>query len=129
MHYIEVNSMRRVTSPSSIEKTVGELIDRLTGEIETSIDSRARALISAWSSNGVHTKTSRLTVSAPAAARPYVATEARPLIPLPRAERDFRVSYLRALLAQAPNRREAAKRAGVPYRTLCDMVRKLRIEA
>jgi molybdenum-dependent DNA-binding transcriptional regulator ModE len=50
-------------------------------------------------------------------------------MPLPRAEREFRVAYLRTLLAEVPNRREAARRAGVPYRTLCDMVRKLRIEA
>jgi len=62
-------------------------------------------------------------------ARAALPLRGQPLVPLPRAERDFRVSYLRALLAEAPNRREAARRAGVPYRTLCDMVRKLRIDA
>jgi DNA-binding NtrC family response regulator len=42
-------------------------------------------------------------------------------------ERRYRETYLRTLLAETGNRREAARRAGVPYTTLCDMMRKLDI--
>jgi hypothetical protein len=49
-------------------------------------------------------------------------------LPLPEAERSFRESYLRALLAQASNARIAAERAGVPYTTLCSMLKKMGLE-
>lgn len=55
-----------------------------------------------------------------AAAEPLPACE-----PLPHAEQAFRTHYLRALLAHAPSRHEAARRAGVPYTTLVSMLKKL----
>ncbi|HWA09876.1 MAG TPA: hypothetical protein VG838_10535 [Opitutaceae bacterium] len=48
-------------------------------------------------------------------------------LPLPTAEMRFRESYIRALLTQSGSRQEAARRAGVPYRTMCEMIRKLGI--
>jgi DNA-binding NtrC family response regulator len=42
-------------------------------------------------------------------------------------ERRYRETYVRTLLAETGNRRETARRAGVPYTTLCDMMRKLGI--
>jgi DNA-binding NarL/FixJ family response regulator len=50
-------------------------------------------------------------------------------LPLPTAEMQFRESYIRYLLAQSGGRLEAARRAGVPYRTMCEMIRKLGISA
>jgi DNA-binding NtrC family response regulator len=50
-------------------------------------------------------------------------------LPLPTAEMQFRESYIRYLLAQSGGRQEAARRAGVPYRTMCEMIRKLGISA
>jgi DNA-binding NarL/FixJ family response regulator len=50
-------------------------------------------------------------------------------IPLPTAEMQFRESYIRHLLTQSGGRQEAARRAGVPYRTMCEMIRKLGITA
>jgi DNA-binding NarL/FixJ family response regulator len=50
-------------------------------------------------------------------------------IPLPTAEMQFRESYIRHLLTQSGGRQEAARRAGVPYRTMCEMIRKLGISA
>lgn len=47
--------------------------------------------------------------------------------PLPTAEMRFRESYIRCLLTQSGSRQEAARRAGVPYRTMCEMIRKLGI--
>ena len=49
--------------------------------------------------------------------------------PLPTAEMQFRECYIRYLLAQSGSRQEAARRAGVPYRTMCEMIRKLGIGA
>ena len=49
-------------------------------------------------------------------------------ITLPEAERRYRETYIRSLLAETGNRREAARRAGVPYTTLCEIIRKLGIE-
>ena len=46
---------------------------------------------------------------------------------LPEAERRYRETYIRSLLAETGNRREAARRAGVPYTTLCEIIRKLGI--
>ena len=46
-------------------------------------------------------------------------------LPLPTAEMQFRESYIRFLLGESGSRQEAAKRAGVPYRTMCEMIRKL----
>jgi len=54
-------------------------------------------------------------------------TEAPLRMPLPTAEMQFCESYIRFLLAQSGSRQEAAKRAGVPYRTMCEMIRKLGI--
>lgn len=48
-----------------------------------------------------------------------------PTIALPEAERQFRESYLRQLLSESPNAKRAAERAGVPYTTLCSMIKKL----
>jgi len=50
-----------------------------------------------------------------------------PRLPLPTAEMRFRESYIRCLLTQSGSRQEAARRAGVPYRTMCEMIRKLGI--
>jgi DNA-binding NarL/FixJ family response regulator len=47
--------------------------------------------------------------------------------PLPTAEMQFRESYIRFLLTESGSRQEAARRAGVPYRTMCEMIRKLGI--
>lgn len=49
--------------------------------------------------------------------------------PLPAAEMQFRETYIRYLLSQSGSRQEAARRAGVPYRTMCEMIRKLGIAA
>jgi len=46
---------------------------------------------------------------------------------LHRAETDFRETFLRALLLENGSRRGAAKAAGVPYRSFCEMLRKLGI--
>ena len=43
------------------------------------------------------------------------------------AETHFRETFLRALLAEYGSRRLAAAAAGVPYRSFCEMLRKLRI--
>jgi PleD family two-component response regulator len=48
-------------------------------------------------------------------------------LPLPVAERRYREAYLRACMARARGRRAAAKLAGVPYTSLCVMLRKLDI--
>ena len=48
--------------------------------------------------------------------------------PLPLAETRFREAYLSALLATSGSRAELAKRAGVPYRTMCKMLQKLDIK-
>jgi hypothetical protein len=50
---------------------------------------------------------------------------AAPALALPEAERQFRESYLRRLLSESPNAKKAAQRAGVPYTTLCSMMKKL----
>jgi len=49
-------------------------------------------------------------------------------LPLAVAERRYREAYLRAKLAQACGRREAAALAGIPYTTFCVMLRKLGIQ-
>jgi hypothetical protein len=46
---------------------------------------------------------------------------------LPEAERRFREAYLRRLLSETSNTKRAAQRAGVPYTTLCSMLKKLGI--
>jgi hypothetical protein len=48
--------------------------------------------------------------------------------PLPAAEQRFREAYLRSLLDRGRDRETVARLAGVPYRTLCQMIRKLNIE-
>ena len=48
-------------------------------------------------------------------------------VALPEAERRYRELYVRSLLAETGNRREAARRAGVPYTTFCEIIRKLGI--
>jgi len=48
-------------------------------------------------------------------------------LPLSVAERRYRETFLRAKLAMAGGRREAARLAGVPYTTFCVMLRKLGI--
>ena len=54
-------------------------------------------------------------------------TEGPSRLPLPTAEMQFRESYIRFLLGESGSRQEAARRAGVPYRTMCEMIRKLGI--
>jgi hypothetical protein len=49
-------------------------------------------------------------------------------LPLARAEQLFREAYLRRLLAPGATREAVAQAAGVPYRTLCQMIRKLGID-
>jgi hypothetical protein len=46
---------------------------------------------------------------------------------LARAEMLFRESYIRRVLAETGSRRKAAQAAGVPYRTFCDIIKKLDI--
>jgi DNA-binding NarL/FixJ family response regulator len=58
-----------------------------------------------------------------------LSTERSNALPLPTAEMQFRESYIRYLLAESGSRQEAARRAGVPYRTMCEMIRKLDISA
>jgi hypothetical protein len=41
------------------------------------------------------------------------------------AEQSFRTAYLQLLLATSRTRREAAEKAGIPYRTLCHLMEKL----
>ena len=65
------------------------------------------------------------TVPAPPLLAPEDPAAAR--LPLPTAEMRFRESYIRCLLTQSGSRQEAARRAGVPYRTMCEMIRKLGI--
>lgn len=43
------------------------------------------------------------------------------------AETSFRSMYMRAILAEHGSRRRAAEEAGVPYRSFCEMLRKLGI--
>jgi DNA-binding NtrC family response regulator len=58
---------------------------------------------------------------------PPVAAPQITQLPLPVAERRYREAYLRACMARAKGRRAAAKLAGVPYTSLCVMLRKLGI--
>jgi DNA-binding NarL/FixJ family response regulator len=67
--------------------------------------------------------------SAPPPPTLLAAAEGRARMPLPTAEMQFRESYIRCLLSQSGSRQEAARRAGVPYRTMCEMIRKLGISA
>jgi hypothetical protein len=46
---------------------------------------------------------------------------------LPEAERRFRETYLRRILSESANHRAAAERAGLPYTTLCSMLKKLNL--
>lgn len=48
---------------------------------------------------------------------------------LHKAETRFRETFLRALLTEHGSRRKAAEAAGVPYRSFCEMLRKLRVGA
>jgi hypothetical protein len=48
-------------------------------------------------------------------------------MPLPLAENLFREAYIRRVLAETGNRRKAAEVAGIPYRTFCDILKKLGI--
>jgi len=49
-------------------------------------------------------------------------------LPLATAEQRFREAYLRRLLVPGATREAVARAAGVPYRTLCQMLRKLGID-
>jgi DNA-binding NarL/FixJ family response regulator len=57
-----------------------------------------------------------------------MVAEAPAPMPLPTAEMHFRESYIRCLLTRSGSRQEAAREAGVPYRTMCEMIRKLGIQ-
>jgi hypothetical protein len=70
-----------------------------------------------------------LIAAAPPAPQFAAGAGTLPRLPLPTAEMRFRENYLRSLLAQSGSRQEAARRAGVPYRTMCEMIRKLGIAA
>jgi hypothetical protein len=63
-----------------------------------------------------------------AASLPAASAGRALLPPLRVAETRFREAYLRSLLAESGGRSEAARRAGVPYRTLCAMLQKLGLE-
>lgn len=52
------------------------------------------------------------------------ATSGKPLFV---AESQFREAYLSAVLAKSRNKRQAAELAGLPYRTLCQMLATFRI--
>lgn len=58
---------------------------------------------------------------------PPVWSPPEAMVPLPVAEQRFRETFLRRLLMHSPSRETAARIAGVPYRTLCDMLQKLEI--
>jgi DNA-binding NtrC family response regulator len=49
-------------------------------------------------------------------------------VPLPEAERQFRRAYLSRLIHEDKSHKRAASRAGVPYTTLCSMLKKLGLE-
>lgn len=49
-------------------------------------------------------------------------------VPLPEAERQFRMAYLSRLIREHKSHKRAADRAGVPYTTLCSMLKKLGLE-
>jgi len=49
-------------------------------------------------------------------------------LPLPEAERQFRIAYLSRLVREHGSHKRAANRAGVPYTTLCSMLKKLGLE-
>jgi hypothetical protein len=49
------------------------------------------------------------------------------VIRLPEAERRFREAYLRRLLAESDSHVVAARKAGIPYTTLCSMIKKFDI--
>ena len=57
---------------------------------------------------------------------PLPIREPQVCLPLPEAERRFREIYLRRILLESPQYSVAAQRAGVPYTTLCSMVKKLK---
>jgi len=59
---------------------------------------------------------------------PLTAGRAQLVQPLLAAEQKFREAYLRSLLAPGCDRETVARLAGVPYRTLCQMIRKLDID-
>jgi hypothetical protein len=52
----------------------------------------------------------------------------RQIATLPQAESRYREAFLRLLLTTEGSRRAAAQRAGVPYRSFCQMLRKLGID-
>jgi DNA-binding NarL/FixJ family response regulator len=87
--------------------------------------SRAGALLA----RGAYLRRSAAATIAAAAEPPTLASAALDgaRLPLPTAEMRFRESYIRCLLTQSGSRQEAARRAGVPYRTMCEMIRKLGI--
>jgi transcriptional regulator of acetoin/glycerol metabolism len=49
------------------------------------------------------------------------------ITPLPEAERRFRETYLRRLLADSTSNTVAARRAGLPYTTFYSMLKKLNL--
>jgi hypothetical protein len=59
---------------------------------------------------------------------PFAARLPDRIEPLPAAEQRFREAYLRSLLGRGRDRETVARMAGVPYRTLCQMIRKLDID-
>jgi DNA-binding NarL/FixJ family response regulator len=87
--------------------------------------SRAGALLA----RGAYLRRAAAATIAVAPEPPTLATSALDAarLPLPTAEMRFRESYIRCLLTQSGSRQEAARRAGVPYRTMCEMIRKLGI--
>jgi len=59
---------------------------------------------------------------------PLTAERPHHVQPLLAAEQKFREAYLRSLIAPGCDRETVARLAGVPYRTLCQMIRKLDID-
>jgi hypothetical protein len=97
---------------------VASLIGSLAGAIEEVVESRVRQIVAVWRRDLDHLG------GGAGAGLPRDARTGM-VIPLPRAQRDFRARYLRQLLAETPHLPEAARRAGIPYRTLCDNISKL----
>jgi hypothetical protein len=97
---------------------VAELIGELAGAIEDVVETRVRQIVDVWRRDLDH-------LGGNAGGGLPRDGRTGSLVPLPRAQRDFRARYLRQLLAETPHLPEAARRAGIPYRTLCDNISKL----
>jgi hypothetical protein len=118
--------MARRKQASPLDEAMNDFADRLTRAVLTAIDIRTRVLVRESLQQGPKGHLlPPLTARAPVAVAVRRNARTGSMIPLPQAEREFRTRYLRTLLAETQNRQEAARQAGVPYRTLCDMILKV----